>query len=192
MHRIRFAMAPPNPKGKLQGTIEVDETYCGGRPRYRGNKRLRGRGTKKTPVMAVLQRGGDVRARVVPNVSLKTLRKVIFENATRRQSRLMTDQLPIYKSIGREFEQGHLTVNHFWNEYARGDATVNTAESFFAILKRGLYGTFHAVSKKHLHRYINEFEFKWNNRKLNDSERVVAAIKSADGKRLMYREPTIV
>jgi hypothetical protein len=89
-----------------------------------------------------------------------------------------------------EFSNGHFRVNHFWNEYARGDIYTNTVESYFALLKRGPYGTFHAVSKKHLHRYVSEFEFRWNNRKLDDSKRVVAAIKGADGKRLMYREPT--
>jgi len=73
--------------------------------------------------------------------------------------------------------------------YVRGDIYTNTAESFFALIKRGVYGTFHAVSKKHLHRYISEFEFRWNHRKIDDGERTVAAIKSAEGKRLMYYEP---
>lgn len=70
------------------------------------------------------------------------------------------------------------------------DTHSNTAESFFAILKRGVYGTFHAVSKKHLHRYVNEFAFRWDTRYIDDGERTARAIKGADGKRLMYREPT--
>jgi len=187
MHRIRYAMAEPNSQKKLRGTVKADETYVGGKPRFRG-KSKRGRGTKKTPVSALVQRGGDVRARVIPNVTTKTLRKAIFENVN-LQSRLMTDQLPAYKGLGKMFPDGHFTVNHFWKEYVRGDVYTNTVESYFALLKRGLYGTFHAVSKKHLHRYVSEFEFRWNNRKLDDSKRVTAAIKGADGKRLMYREP---
>lgn len=188
MHRIRYAMTAPIAQEKLHGTVEADETYVGGKPRYIA-KGKRGRGTKKTPVLGLVQRDGDIRARVIPDVTGKTLRKIIFENVDQR-SRLMTDQLFTYRKIGRKFPGGHLTVKHHLNEYVRGDAHVNTAESFFALLKRCVYGTFHAVSKKHLHRYISEFEFRWNTRKVDDSKRVVAAIKGAEGKRLMYREPT--
>jgi len=80
-------------------------------------------------------------------------------------------------------------VRHSYGEYVRGDIHTNTIEGFFALLKRGLYGTFYAVSKKHLHRYVSEAEFKWNTRKVNDGERIAAAIKGADCKRLMYRGP---
>lgn len=81
-------------------------------------------------------------------------------------------------------------MNHHLDEYVRGDIHTNTAESFFALLKRGMYGTFHAVSKRHLHRYVSEFQFRWNTRKVDDGKRVVAAIKGADRERLMYHEPT--
>ncbi|MHC4171614.1 MAG: IS1595 family transposase [Planctomycetota bacterium] len=188
MHRIRYAMAEPNRQEKLQGTIEADETYVGGKPRYRW-KSKGGRGTKKAPVFAVVKRGGDVRAKVVANVSSKTLGKEIFANVD-LQSRLMTDKFKSYRKIGRKFTGGHFAIEHGLGVYARGDIYTNTAESFFALIKRGVYGTFHAVSKKHLHRYVSEFEFRWNHRKIDDGERVAAAIKGADGKRLMYREPT--
>jgi hypothetical protein len=101
----------------------------------------------------------------------------------------MTDQLPTYKRIGKKFPGGHYTVMHHLNEYVRGDVHTNTVESYFALLKRGLYGSFHAVSKKHLHRYISEFEFRWNTRKVDDGERIVLAIKGAEDKRLMYYQP---
>ncbi len=80
-------------------------------------------------------------------------------------------------------------IRHGLGEYARGDAYTNTAESFFSLLKRGVYGTFHCVSKKHLHRYLAEFEFRWNTRKMDDGERFVVAIHGSEGKRLLYREP---
>jgi hypothetical protein len=82
-------------------------------------------------------------------------------------------------------------VQHECEEYSRGDVTTNTVEGFFSILKRGLYGTYHAVSKEHLHRYLAEFEFRYNGRKLNDGQRTVLAIQSAEGKRLLYRQPEV-
>ena len=102
---------------------------------------------------------------------------------------MMTDESAIYPTIGREFA-GHDTVRHGTFEYVRGEVHVNTAESFFALLKRGLIGTFHAVSKRHLHRYVNEFAFRWNHRRADDGERTAAAIRGADGKRMRYRQPS--
>jgi transposase-like protein len=193
MHRIRCAMTEPQQQEQLKGIVEVDETYVGGKPR-RGKKhidtdhRFRGRGTPKTPVLALVERNGDVRARVVPNVTAKTLGDIMIREI-HPSTRIMTDDYRAYRTIGKPFA-GHEFTRHSSGEYARGDVYSNTAESFFAILKRGLYGTFHAVSKKHLHRYISEFSFRWNTRQVNDGERIAEAIKSAEGKRLMYREPT--
>lgn len=188
MHRIRYAMAEPNMKAKLSGDVEVDETYVGGKPRFKGKNR-RGRGTKKTPVLGLVERKGDVRASVLPNITGKTLKREIQKNVD-ISSRFITDELPTYKGIGKAFKGGHAVVKHRRKEYVRGDIYTNTAESFFALLKRGMYGTFHAVSKKHLHRYVGEFQFRWNTRKLDDGKRTMTAIKGADGKRLMYYEPT--
>jgi transposase-like protein len=195
MHRVRYAMTEPRQKGKLRGVVEADETYVGGKPRHdanwmnKTNKNGRGRGTEKTPVFAMLERGGKVRARVVTDVTSKTLGRIMPKNI-HRSSRLMTDNYRSYIPIGKRFAS-HEVVNHSTGEYARGDVYSNTAESFFAILKRGLYGTFHAVSKKHLHRYVNEFAFRWNTRQVNDGTRIAEAIKGAEGKRLMYREPVL-
>lgn len=189
MHRIRYAMAEPKP-AKLSGTVEADETYVGGKFRHGNPKRFIGRNYKlKVPVFGVVQRNGDVRAKVIPNVTGKTLRAALRQYVDVDHARLMTDQYPAYIRPGKDFSQGHQTVNHRRGEYSRGDAYTNTAESFFALLKRGLYGTFHAVSKKHLHRYVSEFSFRWNSRKLTDGERVAKAIGQAEGKRLTYYDP---
>ena len=198
MHRIRYAMTEPGEQEKLQGDIEVDETYVGGKPKYtqkrefrvsRGPKQQIGRGTNKTPVMVIIKRNDKARAKVIPNVTGDTLKTAIRENV-HKSSRIITDENKGYFGIGKEFTGGHEAVNHSAKEYVRGDVYTNTAESFFSLLKRGFYGTFHSVSKKHLHRYINEFEFRWNTRKIDDGDRTAAAIRGADGKRLMYREPT--
>lgn len=110
-----------------------------------------------------------------------------------RTARLHTDEAAEYTKIGTEFEGGHHTVNHSAKEYARRDgevlATINTAEGFFALFKRGIIDTFHSVSRKHLHRYVNEFEFRWNTRTFDDSARVKALIAGSESKRLMYRHP---
>ncbi len=189
MHRIRFAMTGPENQEPLNGTVEVDETYVGGKPRYRGQG-IYGRGTRKQPVMALVQRNGEVRTRVIADVTAHTLKSAIREQVS-KNSRIMTDEWKSYRGIGKDFDGGHQTVNHGAREYARGDTYTNTAESFFALLKRGVYGTFHSVSKKHLHRYMAEFGFRWNTRNMNDGARVMRAIRSSEGKRLMYREPKV-
>jgi transposase-like protein len=137
----------------------------------------------------LVERNGKVRAHVVTNVTGATLRTVI-RNGVRPSAAIHTDELSSYRGIGEHFAGGHHTVRHSTFEYVRGDVHVNSAESFFALLKRGLIGTFHAVSKRHLHRYVNEFAFRWNYRRANDGERTVAAIRGADGKRLRYRAPS--
>jgi len=101
----------------------------------------------------------------------------------------MTDEASVYTKIGREFKS-HGVVNHSAKEYARGDVSTNTVESSFAILKRGLYGTFHNVSEQHLQRYATEFDFRWNNRislGVDDNMRAAKALKNISGKRLTYR-----
>ena len=188
MHRLRHAMAddftsPP----KLTGTIECDETYIGGKPRYRG-KSKRGRGTKKQPVVAVLQRGGIVRTRVIPVVNAENVKTMIRENVA-KSARICTDSESSYRGIGAQYRGGHHSVNHGAGEYVRGDVTTNAVEGFFARVKRGMKGVYHNVSREHLFRYMDQFEFAHNTRKMNDGERVLSLIDKADGKRLRYREP---
>lgn len=200
MHRIRLAMTPDDATPpKLTGTVEADETYVGGRPRPKSptvRNALRAEGfhrmpqppSTKTPVMAMIERGGQVRAMVVAAVTSKNVRDVLHTYVA-PSARLMTDEGKHYRRVGREFAD-HQTVKHSAYEYVRGDAHVNGAENFFSRHKRQLYGTHHAVSKKHLHRYVAEVAFKHNTREMEDGQRVVAAIQGAEGKRLRYRQPT--
>ena len=186
-HRIRLAMKECGWTEPLQGTVEVDETYVGGKPRKGDGKvHKRGRGTDKTPVLALIERNGRARTHPIERVNADTLKSAIRENVN-REARIVTDELPSYGGIGREFQGGHAVVVHSAGEYARGDVHTNSAESFFALLKRGVHGTFHHVSKTHLHRYCDEFSFRWDYRKTTDGERATAAIRGAGGKRLALR-----
>jgi transposase-like protein len=170
----------------LIGTVEVDETYVGGKPRYRHSGGT-GRGTTKAPVVAMVQRGGDVRFRYMERITAGNLEAAIAANAS-VSARLITDELNAYRGVGRAFSGGHHTVTHSQREYSRGDVHSNTVESVFSLLKRGVMGTFHSISKKHLPNYLNEFEFRWNTRKADDGERVSRVIRAVEGKRLQYRE----
>ena len=131
------------------------------------------------------------RSMPIPRVDGATLKQAIRDHVD-PSSTIMTDELHSYRGIGQEFTGGHFTVTHTHHEYVRrvNDGTdfvsTNTAESYSALLKRGHYGIFHQLSKKHLHRYCDEFSFRWNYRKVTDGERMVAAIEGAEGKRLLY------
>jgi transposase-like protein len=190
-HRIRHAMGKEPLKGLL-GTggkdVAVDESYVGGKPRKHTGRHIQGRGTKKVPVVALVERGGGARARVVADVTARTLKQVIRENVD-KSARIMTDELRSYHGIGKEFAGGHVTVDHSAGEYARDGLGTNEAEAFFALLKRGITGSFHHVSKQHLQRYVDEFSYRWDRRKMSDGERTDDIIKTSEGKRLMLREP---
>ena len=189
MHRIRLAMAVnPDTPPKLSGTVEADETYVGGKPRYKGkqtgpHQAKFGRGTDKVPVFAVVERGGEVRATPITKVNKANLAGNLRRFVDLR-ARLITDEEMSYRQVGPEFAS-HETVKHSAREYVRGDVYTNTIEGFFSLLKRGVYGTFHSVSRKHLHRYVDEFVFRYNTRFLDDGERTLAAIQASEGKRLL-------
>jgi transposase-like protein len=190
-HRIREAMKQEPMASLLEGKDEVDETYVGGKPRKGTGPDKRGRGTKKTPVLVLVERDGNgIQCKPLKNVDGKTLKGEIAMNVA-KESVIITDENSAYKGVGEQFEGGQLTVNHSAGEYARKNAHglnvhTNTAESFFALLKRGHYGIFHQLSKKLLFRYCSEFSFRWAFRKVSDGERMVAAILGIVGKRLMY------
>src|SRR5438067_3042820 len=191
LRRIRHGPGSENAP-KLTGTIEADETYVGGRPRrFFGytHKHKTGRGTHKVPVMGVVQRGGDVRFRLLDRLTSDRLSEVLAENAD-LTCRLITDEYVGYQGVGKAFQGGHEAVKHAIGEYVRKGTDVhsNTIEGVFSLIKRGVMGTFHSVSRKHLPNYLNEFEFRWNTRKLDDGQRVARAIRQVDGKRLEYRE----
>jgi transposase-like protein len=195
-HRIREAMRKEpmaSMLGAVSGEIEIDEAYVGGKPRNKGPHNKRGRGTSKAAVLVLVERDGNATAMPIESVNSSTLHAAAKEHVIRNAT-IFTDELPTYNGIGEHFEGGHHSVNHHEHVYAKTDengllVTTNTAESFFALLKRSHYGIHHQMSKQHLHRYVNERSFMWDHRKISDGERMVAAVKGAEGKRLMYREP---
>lgn len=192
-HRIREAMGDDSHKatGGLGGAnkaVEVDETYVGGKAKNRAHREP----APKKAVVSLVEREGRIHSRHVPDVTAKTVREVVVTNAN-RASVLMSDEASIYPKIGAEFAN-HLTVNHSANEYVRLGSYVhiNTAENFYSILKRGITGTYHSVSEAHLHRYLKEFDFRYNNRSklgVEDNERAAIALRGIEGKRLTYRQP---
>lgn len=194
MHRLREAMGVRHtgPLGGANKVVEVDETYVGGKEhnKHASKREHKGRGpVGKAPVVSLVERDGEVRSFHVANVTAKTLGPVVAKHIA-RDSHLMTDESPIYTKMGDAFA-GHSTVNHSAEEFVRlgGFAHSNTVESFFAILKRGVFGTFHHVSEAHLPRYLAEFDARYNARKLSDSDRAAMILTGAKGKRLTYRQP---
>jgi transposase-like protein len=182
MHRIRHALTPDLQKfPKMSGTVEVDETYIGGKKKYVG----RGSRTGKVPVVSALERGGKVRSQVMPNVTGRNLKYFVHKNVM-PLSEIHTDENRGYCAVRSLYD--HHTVKHAMGEYARREKnrliTTNSVEGFFSLLKRGITGIYHAVSKEHLHRYLGEFDFRYNARYMNDGERTELAIQSASGKRL--------
>jgi transposase-like protein len=186
MNRIRFAMAPDYPPfPPLNGTVEVDETFVGGKPRYRSIDNRRGH-TAKTIVFAAVERGGNITRKIIPNVTGKTLKKEIQKVVDPRAT-IMTDDYIAYKGLALPFEGGHHRIRHSLRQYVKGNVHTNTVESSHALVKRGIVGIYHNVSREYLHRYLWQYDFLWNNRKLNDGERTIAAIKQAENRRLTYK-----
>ncbi len=182
-HRIRHALKDPVLDGqKFDGTVEIDETYVGGKTkgmgrRYTGNK---------VPVVSLVQRDGKARSRVMACVTGNNLKAVIQANVA-EGAKVYTDQFRPYPRAAKGFK--HARVNHSAGEYVRGDVHTNTVEGFFSLLKRGIVGTFHHVSLKHLPLYLAEFDHRYNTRKLTDGARTIAGLQNIEGKRLRYKEP---
>ncbi len=191
-HRIRHAMADPAFIAKLSGTVEIDETYVGGKTRIEYKD---GRMTKamdnKTPVVSLVERDGTKRSMVMERVNSANLRAAIVEH-TAEDARTMTDDSRLYSRLNEVRE--HHPVNHSKKQYALRKNGVlistNTVESSFALIKRSIVGAFHHVSKKHLGRYLVEADFKWNHRKISDGERMVKGLRKTGGKRLTYKPLT--
>jgi transposase-like protein len=166
-HRIRAAMAQID-QPMLSGTIEMDETYIGGRARGRGKGFHK---DTKECVIGIRQRGGDLRFFHAQDAKSGTLAKYIKENISTDVEMIVTDELTGYPSAMIEagiHGRKHKTVNHKAKEYVRGDVYTNTVESAFSLLKRGIVGTWHKISAKHLQAYLNEMTFRFDRRKNSD------------------------
>ena len=185
-HRIREAMrtgsfAPMDGSGKA---VEVDKTYIGrkdGVPVRRGY-------AHKCAIVSLVERGGDVRSFHVDKATKASVTPIVRKNII-RESRLMTDEPGIYTKLGKEFAE-HQAVVHSADEYVRGDAHTNTVEGFFSIFKRGFKGIYQHCGENHLHRYLTEYDFRYNNRiafGIDDLARMNTALAQVEGKRLTYR-----
>jgi transposase-like protein len=197
-HRIREAMRDGGlaPLGGKGGIVEADETYHGKTEEPRPSKQRKDRPYKvgsrgprdKRPILALVERGGRVRTFHVAIADQETVQKIVKENID-RETRLHTDESRLYFGMDEHFGS-HETVKHSAKEYARDDVHTNSAEGYFSIFKRGMKGIYQHCKEKHLHRYLAEYDFRYNHRvKLgyNDGERAAIAIVNASGKRLTYR-----
>jgi hypothetical protein len=188
-----------DPMGGAGKIVEADEAYQGkvavprvskqrkDRPYYKGKQK--GPGTKRA-ILSLVERGGRVRSFHIPTADAATVAEIVRENID-HESRLHTDESRLYPVVGQEFA-AHETVNHAAKEYARGDVTTNTVEGYFSILKRGLGGVYQHCAEKHLHRYLAEYDFRYNHRTalgFNDLMRAEALAAAIKGKRLTYRRP---
>jgi transposase-like protein len=188
-HRIRETMKTyrgmfTEPMGGAGKTVEVDETYVG---RKAGTKAFLPV-SEKQPVVALVERNGEVRSFHMPTVRANTIRSVMARNIS-LESNLMTDDSQLYVFVGHNFAS-HGTINHTERKYVRGDVHTNTVEGYFSILKRGIYGVYQHVSEAHLNRYLSEFDFRYNNRialGCDDNTRADRALKGAKGKHLTYQ-----
>ncbi|HEY1656757.1 MAG TPA: IS1595 family transposase [Candidatus Sulfotelmatobacter sp.] len=199
-HRIRYTMSQEPLSSKLGGVVEIDETYVGGKRRHhqpqqvkpgvRAQDRL-GPFDGKAPVVAVLQREGRVQSMHMQKVTAENLRPVI-EQMVAEDAHVMTDSGTVLTGVFKTRNQKHDQVNHKAKEYVRYEDGVcistNTIEGYFSILKRGINGVYHQVGKRHLHRYLAEFDFRYNTRKEKDGDRTLMALNEAEGKRLMLRD----
>jgi transposase-like protein len=183
-HRIRHAMdSQGGLLGSGGGIVEADETYIGRKP---GVKKGRGGFRHKNTVLALVQRDGEVRSTVVTNFAQV---KRAFKKHAAPDAHLMTDEHRKFKKIGKQFAS-HESVNHSRYEYVRGNVSTNTIEGVFSIFKRGMQGVYQHCGSQHLHRYLSEFDFRYNHRSalgIEDHQRMNEALAGIEGKRLTYR-----
>jgi transposase-like protein len=200
-HRIRYTMSQEPLSSKLQGIIEVDETYVGGKlrvgtykPKDNYHRKRLAPTANKAAVVSVLQRGGRVQSTHVEQVTAANL-KAMVNTMIDENAHVMTDSSTVLEKafLGR---RTHSQVNHTAKEYVRYEdglcITTNAIEGYFATLKRGINGVYHHVGKQHLHRYLSEFDFRYNSRKEKDGDRTLLALNAVTGKRLMLRDSKAV
>jgi len=197
-HRIREAMREGSfdtPLGGSGQPVEVDETYFGKREDGYVSPHRRGRpykskktATGKRAVVSLVERGGKVRSFHPKNANKEQVRDILVRNIS-REAVIYTDESRLYVETGKEYA-GHETVKHSAGEYARGTIHTNTVENYFSVFKRGMRGVYQHCGEAHLHRYLAEFDFRYNRRaalKISDKERVNDIMRGIEGKRLTYR-----
>jgi transposase-like protein len=194
-HRIRYAMTGELPQ-RMSGVVECDETYIGGRIRIGKQPPVPGmrkpgrtsHTANKAAVFAMVERGGKVYSRHIERITAENLRPVI-EQVIAEDAHMITDTSTVLRNLGKN--RRHSLVNHTADEYVRYEEgaciTTNTVEGYFATLKRGINGVYHHVGRKHLHRYLSEFDFRYNGREETDGQRALNALKGFEGKRLTYK-----
>jgi len=190
LHRIRHTLIDNGFEKKLSKTVEVDETFVGGKNRNRHwNKKIpnsQGRSFKdKTPVFGMLQRGGKLRAQSVPDTKRKTLEPIIMANV-KKNAKVMSDEWMAYNKLYKNFT--HKVVNHKRFQYVIGTAHTNTIEGFWSLFKRGILGIYHNVSRKHLDRYVDEFVYRYNTRNEKPEKRMKKVLQSK--KQLSFKQLT--
>lgn len=190
LHRLRYAFDHPNFKAAVGNIVEIDECGVGGQSKYKhSNKKLRNEDgsviSGKATVMGLRERGGNVKAIVLPNREKETLLPVVYGNV-KLGTVIMTDDAPAYLDLKKDFE--HHSVNHSAKEYVNAMAHTNGIENFWSHLKRGIDGIYHQISKPHLQAYINEFTLRFNTRDFNTQGRFDLILSAVSNKRLTYQQ----
>jgi len=188
MHRIREILKDKN-STLLSGTVEGDESFFGGKNKNRhSNKKVKesqGRSHKdKTPVFGLLQRDGKLKVQVVADTKAKTL-KPIIKDLVEKGAIIVTDEWGAYNGLSKDFT--HEVVKHNSGEYVKGNFHTNSIEGFWSLFKRGIFGIYHYASPKHLHRYTDEFSYRFNTRHISDQDRFSNSLKNVEGK-LTYKQ----
>ena len=194
-HRLRFAMTQHGMIEKLRGVVEIDEVYIGPKEKGTGIVGRGNRESKKRPVVSLMERshnGSRVRSFHVERVTVNNIKPIMREHVE-VGTNIQTDESVVYHFMHDDFPD-HDVVTHKTKQYSyrRDDGrhvTTNTVEGFFGLVKRGVFGTYHHWGRGYMQQYLNEFDFKYNNRKVNDSERTMLALRATEGKRLTLREP---
>lgn len=191
LHRINAAASTQEFNEPLEGTIEMDETFVGGKEKYKhASKRIPrsqsiGPATGKIVVFGMVQRGGDIRLQKVANTRSKTLKPIVLSNV-QHGATVYSDEAQQYKWMRQSYE--HNLVAHSLGEYVRDDVYTNSIEGVFSHFKRSIIGIYHKASDKHIDRYLTVFAWRWNRRKMGEGERVNNLLKHTQGQRLTYKE----